>query len=110
MKFDARQPHSPEEKEAFVAWLRGETISTFQRSAGDAEGLKAAAFLVANRAREAGLVDSEVGEIVGVAIARSRLDQKEEEFVLDCVDAFDPLATAVYLADRASKPWWRFWR
>ena len=57
MKFDARKPHTTEEKESFVAWLRDEAISTFQRSPGDAEGLKTAAFLFANRAREAGLVE-----------------------------------------------------
>jgi hypothetical protein len=110
MKFDARKPHTREEKEVFVGWLLSETVSTFQRSAGNPEGLKTAVFLLTNRAREAGLSDSEVSETTGVAIARAGLNQEDEDVVLDWLEALDPIAAAVHASDQASKPWWRFWK
>ena len=109
MKFDARIEKSPEKKEAFAAWLTAETTSTLQRASGDPEGLKAAAFLFANRAREAGMAEHEVAEVIGVSIARAGLQEADEDAVLDFVEAFDPIGTAVYPAPEIRKPWWRFW-
>jgi len=109
MKFDARADNSPERKEAFVRWLTGETISTFQRSAEDPEGLKAATFLFVNRGREAGLELSEIAEVLGVSIARAGLPKKDEDLVLDWAEALDPLASAVHSGQAERKSWWKFW-
>lgn len=109
MKFDARIDPSPEKKEAFVSWLTGETVSTFQRSAEDPEGLKAAAFLFVNRGREAGLELSEIAEVLGVSIARAGLTKKDEALVLDWAEALDPFASAVHSSQAERRPWWNFW-
>ena len=109
MKFDARTEHSPEKKEAFVAWLTGETASMFERADGDRERLKAAVFLFSNRAREAGLLEAEVADTLGVSIARAALSKEEEEAVLDFAETIDPLATAVYAGHGEQNPWWKFW-
>lgn len=109
MKFDARTEHSPEKKEAFVAWLIVETVSMFERANGEHESLNAAVFLFSNRAREAGISESEVAEALGVSIARAALSKEEEEAVLDNAETFDPLAAAIHSVPTTPKAWWRFW-
>ncbi len=109
MKFDARVAKSPEKKEAFVAWLTGETVSILQRAGEDPEKLKSATFLFMNRARESGIAELEIAEIIGVSIARAGLRKEDEEVVLDYVEAFDSLATATHSNSPQRKSWWRFW-
>ena len=109
MKFDARIEKSAEKKAAFVAWLTAETFSTLQCAGGDPEKLKAAAFLFANRAREAGMAESDVAEIIGVSAARAGLRAADEDVVFNFVEAFDPIATAVHATPEIRNPWWRFW-
>jgi len=109
MKFDARTEHSPEKKEAFLAWFTSETISTFVRSRGDPEGLKTAAFLFVNRAREAGIPEADIAKVLGISVARASLSSQDEGVVLDRADALDPLAEAVFSRASRRKPWWRFW-
>jgi len=109
MKFDARKEHSVEQRKAFIEWLTTETISSFQRAERDQERLKAAAFLFANRAREAGVADSEVAEVLGISIARAGLSQTDEEFVADCFDTSDQLVAPVFSRAANSKPLWKLW-
>jgi hypothetical protein len=109
MKFDARSEKSPEKKDAFVAWLTTATVSTLQTAGGDPEKLKAAAFLFANRAREAGLAEQDVAEIIGVGVARAGLSPADEDALLEFVETFDPIAMAVHASPKIQKRWWRFW-
>jgi hypothetical protein len=108
MKFNAREEQSLHQKAEFFAWLTHETISVLQRSRGDSESLKTAAFLFMNRAHEAGLATGEIAEIAGMSVARAGLQGNDEEVFFDWIDRFDPIAAATR-ANNAPKPWWRFW-
>ena len=96
MKFDARHDPSPEAKAAFTAWLTTETASTFQRSSGDSESLKAFVFLSVNRAHGAGLTSSEAAKIIGISVARAALSPAQEELVYDYLEFFAPIAAAAH--------------
>lgn len=109
MKFDARIETSPEKKDAFVAWLTRETVSTFERSVGDAEGLKSCVFLAVNRAHEAGITSNETARLVGISSARAHLSTEDEEVVLDWLEALDPIAKAAHADHGERKPWWKIW-
>jgi len=100
MKFDVRSDSSPEKRNAFVAWLVGETALTLTRSAGNPEGLKAAVFLYLNRAYEARLPADEITDLLGIgpasAMSHASLSKKDEESVLAAFDELDELIEAVH--------------
>jgi len=104
-----QQPDPQSDKAAFIAWLTDETAPSFQRAVNNDEGLKAAAFLFLNRAREAALTTDELGTIIGISIARANLTERAEASVLDTVESLDPIANAVHAINPARKPWWKFW-
>jgi hypothetical protein len=104
-----QQPDPQSDKAASVAWLTDETASSLQLAANNDEGLRAAAFLFTNRAREAGLTTDEMATILGISIARANLTERAEASVLDTVESLDPIATAVHAIDPAPKPRWKFW-
>ena len=110
MNFDARKSYTPEDRYAYIEWLVGETTGALRRGGTDHESLKASVFLAMNRAREAGLSDREVAEVLGVSIARSGMHEKTERMVLDFAEGFDSLSKAVYAEPPARKPWWRLGR
>lgn len=91
-----QQPDPQSDKAAFTAWLMDETAFSLQRAANNDEGLKAAAFLFTNRAREAGLTTDEMATILGISIARANLTENAETTVLDSVESLDPIAAAVH--------------
>lgn len=109
MQFNARMQNAPEDKAAFLEWLTSETVSTLRRSIGDAEALKAAAFLFSNRAREAGIAEPDIAEILGISIARASLSEGDEQCVLDWVESFDPITKAVHRPQK-QKHWWKIWQ
>ena len=109
MKFDAPIDKSPLATGVTLAWLTDQTISTLQRAGEDGEGLKASAFLFVNRAREAGISDQEMANVIRVSIVGAALSKAQEGVVLDWVNTFDPIATGVHADAPPRKHWWQFW-
>jgi len=79
MKHDFRAPNSEDEGARFCVWLEQETIDSLRRSCGDAEATKSAIFLFANRAYEAHMPESQIGQLFGRCIVRAGFQEKDEE-------------------------------
>ena len=83
-----------------MAWLKSETVSTFERSRGDPERLKAAVFLYLNRAYESGLHADEITDLLGVGaqsiMTRASLSKGDEESILAAFDELDELIGQVH--------------
>lgn len=85
-----------EDAERFRKWLETETTAMLQRSYGDLEGTKSAIFLFCNRAYEAHMPESEIGEMFGSCIVRAGFKEHEEEACISWLEHFAQVASNVH--------------
>ena len=96
MKHDFLVQRTGDAADRFCSWLEQETIDSLRRSHGDAEGTKAAIFLFVNRAYEAHMPESKIGEMFGVCIVRAGFSEADEEPAFALLEELGQLAAQVH--------------
>ena len=96
MKHALRAQPSGDEADRFCAWLEQETIDSLRRSYGDGEATKSAIFLFVNRAYEAHMPESRIGEMFGTCIVREGFHEREEDPAFAWLEHFGQLAAKVH--------------
>ena len=96
MKHDFREDHSGDEGQRFLAWLENETTHLLRRSYGDSEATKSAIFLFANRACEAHMPDTEIGELFGRCIAQAGFPPEDDEAAFTWLEHYCEIAAKIH--------------
>jgi hypothetical protein len=96
MKYDFRYGLRGDMADSFCSWLEQVTIESLSRSYGDGEATKAAIFLFVNRAYEARMPESKIGEMFGKCIVRAGFQERDEEAVFAWLEHFGQIAAKVY--------------
>lgn len=96
MKHDFRAQPSGNAADSFCLWLEQETIESLRKAYGDNEATKGAIFLFVNRAYEAHMPESKIGEMFGTSMVRASFQEQDEEPVFSWLEQFGQLATAVH--------------
>lgn len=96
MKHDYRSDPSSENAQSFLRWLESETANALREDYGNVEAIKSSVFLYVNRAYEAGLPDSLVGQIFGKSIAKAGYSETEQDSVFDLLESFAATAKSVH--------------
>lgn len=96
MKHDFRKQLSGELANAFYSWLEQETIDSLRRSYGDGESTKGAIFLFVNRAYEAHMPETQIGELFGRCMVRAGFREQDEEPAFSWLEHFSQIAMGVH--------------
>jgi hypothetical protein len=96
MKHDFSDEPGGEAAERFLNWLEQEMIDMLRRTAGDAEGTKAAIFLFVNRAYEAHMPEQQMAKLFGKCFVRAGRPEEEEDTAFDLLEFFAEIARNVH--------------
>lgn len=96
MKHNFRKEPAGQEAEQFCTWLEQETTASLRRSYGDGEATKSAIFLFVNRAYEARMPVTKIGEMFGTCIVRAGFREQDEEPAFAWLEHFGQLAAGVH--------------
>lgn len=99
MKHDFRLQPTGDAADRFCSWLEQETINMLRRSYGDGEATKGDIFLFVNRAYEAHMPETQIGEAFGRCMVRAGYQEQDEEPLLSWLEAFGQLAAKVHGAE-----------
>jgi hypothetical protein len=96
MKHDFATSTDRATEERFRAWLEAETTDGLKRSYGDGEGTKSIVFLFVNRACEARMPESLIGETFGKCIVRAGYREEDEGPAFDLLEFLCGIARGVH--------------
>lgn len=96
MKHDFTTSTDKAADELFRAWLEAETIDGLKRSYGDGEGTKTMIFLFVNRAYEAHMPETLIGETFGKCVVRAGYREEDEGPVFDLLEFLGGIARDVH--------------
>jgi hypothetical protein len=96
MKHNFRTEPSGDAAARFLSWLEEETISSLQRSYGQAEMTESYIFLFVHRAYEAHMSEDQIGEMFGRCVVRAGYQESEEDPAFAWLEHFAELARNVH--------------
>ena len=96
MKYDFADSNDDAGAARFIAWIEAETIADLTRTYGDGEGTKTMIFLFVNRAFEAHMPETLIGETFGKCIVRAGYREEEEGPAFDLLEFLGGIARDVH--------------
>jgi hypothetical protein len=96
MMHDFRTQPTGESADRISEWLERETTDLLRRSYGNGEATKSAIFLFVNRAYEAHMPESRIGEMFGKCVVRAGFQERDEEPAFTWLEFFGQLAAKVH--------------
>ena len=96
MKHDFASSTDKLADERFLSWLEAETSDGLRRSYGDGDGTKTMIFLFVNRAYEAHMPESLIGESFGKCVVRAGYREDDEGPAFDLLEFLGAIARGAH--------------